>query len=557
MTVSRLRRTARAARFAHLTRLTASGSESGFAMFIALLLIMIIGGISLLVAGLVLSQSKPTQTARKEVATVNAAEAGFELALHRLRSAVDTAPTPNGILSKLPCTAASSSAVTPFTGSVGPLSGAAKNQQLTYTVGIRYYLDDPSAMGDSDLNSSAVACSAGHPAITPQYAYLQANGSALGGANATGQSTQNNRALHTTYRFRTSNLNIAGGRLWMNNTGPGNTQTTALCMDAGTGTAGTAVTVTACQNRGVRYQQSWAYRADLTLYYTSSGTPGLCLTAGTTFGTAATAQLKLQTCATKGTGTTYPYAASPSLQQRQEWSFDDNGKFEAAATGGGLNGNCISTSTYASPAAGNILYAQGCSTGGFDTMTWNPDTQVGAGPAGDATDQLVNYAEFGRCLDITGTNVNATWLIDYPCKQAPDPNNITFNQTWTYTTSATATTTLYTNTGGTNYCLTAPTTQSATVANNLVLTKACVTNQATQTWTKRGEVVGNYGASYNIVSNLGGCLSLGPGLGDTYNQQWSSIITEPCDGSLKQKWNAPANFIDSRFKGTAEDAGGQ
>ena len=50
---------------------------------------------------------------------------------------------------------------------------------------------------------------------------------------------------------------------------------------------------------------------------------------------------------------------------------------------------------------------------------------------------------------------------------------------------------------------------------------------------------------------------LGPGLGDTYNQQWSSIITETCDGSLKQKWNAPANFIDSRFKGTAEDKGGQ
>jgi Tfp pilus assembly protein PilX len=61
--------------------------QSGFAMMIALLLIVVVAGMALLVAGLVLSESKPTQTQRKTVATLNASEAGFEVALHRMRTA--------------------------------------------------------------------------------------------------------------------------------------------------------------------------------------------------------------------------------------------------------------------------------------------------------------------------------------------------------------------------------------------------------------------------------------------------------------------------------------
>ncbi len=251
--------------------------ESGFAMFIALLLILVVAGMAVLVAGLVLSQSKPTTTQRKTVATLNAAESGFEVALHQLRAATDSYG--NGELGKLPCTATSSAVGTPITGSVGPKSGAAKNQTLTYTVYVRYYDDDPSTMGTTDLNQKAIACSGGAPVSVPQYAYLQSNGSGVGGAAATG--TQGNRALHTTYRFKTSDLNIAGGRLNMN--------TTALCMDAGTNpVVGTNVTLSNCLNRGVSMgQSSWSYRADLTIYNTNTGSPGLCLTApsGSTFGT--------------------------------------------------------------------------------------------------------------------------------------------------------------------------------------------------------------------------------------------------------------------------------
>jgi Tfp pilus assembly protein PilX len=517
-------------------------SQGGFAMMIALLLIVVIAGMSLLVAGLVLSESKPTTTARKTVATLNAAEAGFEVALHRLRAATDAYG--NGELSKLPCTATSSTVGTPLNGSVGPKTGAASNQTLTYTVYVRYYDDDPSTMGTTDLNQNAIACSGGQPASVPQFAYLESNGVGVGGAQATG--TAGDRALHTTYRFKTSDLNIAGGRL--------NMDTTTLCMDAGATlpSIGAAVSLSQCANRGVTpSQSSWSYRQDLTIYMTTTGSPGLCLTAGTTFGTNSTSQLTLQTCATDGTATTYPYQASPSLQQRQEWSFDDNGKFEGAGSTGNLNGNCITANPYNAPVAGGFLYEQACDGGGFDTETWNPDAQVGAGSAGSNTQQLVNYSEFGRCLDVTDQNPSATWLIDYPCKQAPSPTNIAWNQRFTYTAN-----TLTTTTGGVTYCLTAPATLSGTPINNVTVVKAC-NGSNLQKWTETGNS-GSYATSYTIVSAAGSCLTVvQPGLGDTYHQQWGAVIAGVCDGSLVQKWNAPANFIDSRFKGTAEDQGGQ
>jgi hypothetical protein len=524
---------------AHRRRLASAGPQAGFAMFVALLLIMIIAGMSVLVAGLVISETKPVQTARKEVSAVNASEAGFEIALTQLRAATDVYG--NGDITQLPCTT-STAPGTPITGSVGPNAGAAQAASLTYRVYVRYYLTDPSSMGTSDLSSSAVSCSGGQPSQVPRYAYLQSNGIGTTGANT---SSQNNRALHTTYQFKTSTLNIAGGRLNMNGT--------SYCMDASTAPAvNTVVTISTCQNRGVLpAQSSWAYRSDLTLYLTTSGSPGLCVTSGSTFDTTATGRLTLQTCATGSS--TYPYAPSPSLQQAQEWSFDDNGKFEGADVLGGLNGNCISASPYASPVGGGALYEQLCSVGGFDTMTWNPDAQVGAGPAGSATQQLVNYYEFGRCLDVTGTNVNATNLITYPCKQAPDPSNIRWNQRWAYNTS----TKQIITTPLVNYCLQGPSTLGAVFSSNVVLTKLCDTSVATQQWTEKGDVVGDYGSSYTIVNNFGACLSLGPTLLTGYNNQWSTIIVETCDGSLKQKWNAPANFVNSRFKGTGEDQGGQ
>ena len=86
-------------------------------------------------------------------------------------------------------------------------------------------------------------------------------------------------------------------------------------MDAGTNpVVGTNVTLSNCQNRGVSMgQSSWSYRADLTIYDTNTGSPGLCLTApsGSTFGTGSGQQLTLQTCATDGTRDDVPVPGQP------------------------------------------------------------------------------------------------------------------------------------------------------------------------------------------------------------------------------------------------------
>ncbi len=496
-------------------------------MITSLLLIIIVGALSLAVAGVVLSETKPTQAARKDVGTLNAASSGFEVALHRLRAATDAAG--NGIRGQLPCTMTDRTLGTRLTGSVGPNSGS-----FTYDVYVRYYFSDPTNQTTTWLRDNTIACSGSAPVAVPQFAYLQSSGqgAAIGGASA----NQGDRNLHTTYTFRTSNYNVAGGRLQENGT--------TLCMDVGTSPAvGSPVYVKSCQPVGTQ-SQSWSYRADLTLYYTGSGSPGLCLNDGTA--TAGTA-LKLQTCLTAGSN--YPY--SPSASQAQEWSFDDNGKFEGAGSSGDINGRCIAPNS-SGPISGAQLYLQTCSGGGFDYMTWNPDPQVGAGPAGDVTQQLVNYYEFGRCLDVTDQTVSRTWLIDYPCKQAPDSSKITWNQRWLYKSDGAGYKTFVTYNGGSAsspYCLTSP------ASGNQVTTTTC-DGSARQRWTKTGEVAGDYGSSYQILNSAGQCLSLAAGQGDTYHQQFATIIVETCSGQLRQKWNAPANFIDSRLKNTVEDQGG-
>ena len=62
-------------------------SEAGVAMLLALFVIATLVTISITVAGITLSQVKPTQLDRKSVVTEDAAEGGFDAALNRIRTA--------------------------------------------------------------------------------------------------------------------------------------------------------------------------------------------------------------------------------------------------------------------------------------------------------------------------------------------------------------------------------------------------------------------------------------------------------------------------------------
>src|SRR5205085_10637476 len=117
----------------------------------ALRTILLVLSISIAVAGVTLSQVKPTQLNRKTVSTQNAAEAGFDVALNRIRNAASGTTTdsagntvPAGSRAALPCG--------PITGSV--TGGAASDTSYSVTLG--YYTNDPSTMTASQLVTNKI-----------------------------------------------------------------------------------------------------------------------------------------------------------------------------------------------------------------------------------------------------------------------------------------------------------------------------------------------------------------------------------------------------------------
>ena len=234
----------------------------------------------------------------------------------------------------------------------------------------------------------------------------------------------------------------------------------------------------------------------------------------------------------------------------QRWSFDDSAHFQGSTPGGSLNGWCLrgqSDNVAGTPVVlvhNSVDSTGSCNDGYTRRDTWRPEPKVGAGAAGAGTQQLVNYLEFGRCFDITSQNVDSAFMIAFPCKQAPNPADIAFNQRIIYNPT---TQWLYTTKSGVNYCLTA-----STATPPYVTTPACSLSNPLQRWTLIYDT-GNYSDSYTIHDANGNCLGLGkPGSSSAPLNQWSTITSEPCNGQAEQKWNAPPNLIDSAIKYTRE-----
>jgi hypothetical protein len=207
----------------------------------------------------------------------------------------------------------------------------------------------------------------------------------------------------------------------------------------------------------------------------------------------------------------------------EKWSYNDGGQFEALKLDAtSLSGLCVTAAT--PTISGGRLAITSCG------MEWRPDAAVGAGAAGAATQQLINYSQYGRCLDVTGQNVNATWMIAYPCKQDPS-RPVTWNQRFVWDSAGTRQ--LKTTTPSGLYCLTDPGT-----VGGLAVIQVCAAGRTDQIWMMNVDT-GNRTTSYTVVSAAGRCLDLGTPQGSGGVAQWSSITTDTCDGTLGQKWNAP------------------
>lgn len=494
-------------RFPILRRLAHLDREQG-SIPLFLIIAMIGVAVTALLVPTIVSQDRSTKFVTSRVQALDAAQAGIDVTLGRIRSATDSSGV--GDASVLPC---------------GPLSGAVNDAgALTYSVTIKYYAVDPLA----NPSANPMLCSSGYGTYdtatgtyTPSWAQITSTGT--DGAPVNG--TTSGRTLVTTYSFKTNNSNIPGGvvRIY-----PATTSSAPLCLDAGSATpvAGRAVVLQACSTTTPpSAQQVFVYRSDLTLQLLSSVTStylnGLCLSVPS---------------ATAGVAVTFaacqPLGSPPYTQQ---WSFDDWGAFRASLSTSKTNGtlSTLCMNAAAQTVSTGVTLATCAQNTSSSTQAWIPAPSVGAGAA--AAPQWINYYEFGRCIDVTGQDVNTTHLIDYPCKQNPWPSAVTWNQKFTTPTIAAGAThvtgQIYTTSGSTRYCLTSPGTNGG-----YVTVKVCGTTGALQSWTLyNNDNSLPYSTKFTIVDSTGRCLSLGAPVS---GEQWSAIDVEKCVGSAQQKWNA-------------------
>jgi hypothetical protein len=556
--------------------------------------------ISITVAGVTMSQVKPSQLERKTTVTESAAEAGFDIALNRIRAAN------TGVLATDPYTGQpylpGSRAALPCPTITGAVNDGSATDS-SYSVKLVYYASDPSLTG-----ATAIACSAGAPASVPSFVQITSTGSAkdISGTRVGG----GNRVLQTVYALKTNNANVAGGTI------PFYSDLT-LCFAvsdvANTVKVGDTLTVATCStSTPIDPRQLFSYTPNLELAISASnGTGPLCLQGAATVHTVPT----LQSCSQYGLPPASPYTLST-----QVWSYNDSGQFQASnATDTGLVSNtCLNLYTGATPtsvaslAAGDFVDIDTC---GAQMV---PTAKVGAGAAGSALRpfQLVNYQYFGRCIDTTNQDVQATWLIGYPCKQDPLATNLTWNQKWyTGVSGGTAgsganaayggsmpTTTVIATTSpvagcqitqtqacqfieypnGSNgasssspyYCLEAGNTASpsAPINGTIVTSQPCSTTDNYQKWTYTSNLYSSYLQQYLIqpygaaTSNLCLTMTIGstpPGLTyDTVNAganpipAYGYISLQTCNAAaspdLSQKWNAPPNVAVNQLKNTLE-----
>jgi hypothetical protein len=507
-----------------IRRVSAQPREEGMALMSALLFMILLSGLSLVLLSVILGQIGPAYFAQKGTKTVYAAQAGLQSALGTLRSAA----TVNGVgevvgdISKLPCAIE------------GNVDGA--DTSVKYTVEVRYYLLDPTGRNETWLNAQKLSCAPGAGvSVQPNYSYVVSRGSATsdpGLDDGTG-----NRAVAAVYEFKVTNENIPGGHIYDFNR--------SNCIEAIPSGAGGVVQVgdrvrfvAASSCNDTKDMQKWIYDVDYQIKLaitTADDAAGLCIT-GPTSGTA-TQDVRLQVCRTDAT------------RFNQLWSWEGSHTWwgQNNPISSGRSNWCMTKGTDLT----NGAYRLQVKSGGCTTFAPNP--AAGAGAASYGTKQVVNYTEFGRCLDVTGGVINSTYMINYPCKQDPTGtgSQLNWNHKWFYLEPADGQTSrmnqeIYVyveNQTNQKRCL-----QTPTGTSKYPVFRVC-NNSNVQKW-DRIENTGEYAGSYLFLDDQNRCLTADQN--DRHDNVWSKITVATCNGSELQKWNAPASYNSATFGGFKE-----
>ncbi|GAA2518698.1 ricin-type beta-trefoil lectin domain protein [Winogradskya humida] len=498
----------------------------------AMLLIIIGLGLSGLLAATVGSQITGTRSTIHSSEAIDAAQTGIDVALGHIRIATNSDGTGNP--AALPCG--------PFTGSVN----AATDQ--TYTVSIYYLRTQPPAGDVAWAAANRMACTSTYltGSETPVYVLLSSTGKAL-------SNDVSPRTVTATYTLHSKTReNIAGGLIHI----LGN-HTPDLCFSAPgtTPAAGAALTLQVCDSNDDK--QKFAYVSNLNLVLTASratGGTGMCLDAAPN----QNEQVVFRACAA-------------TTAERQQWSLNDRANFEGTKNGDkdrqcfhvvnpGQAGSTIVLHAVASDPSNVSQYDAACDGDYTITRSFQPDAAAGTGGAGEKTNQLVNFEQFGRCLDVSADNTSAAYMVIWPCKQSPT-GTVQWNQVWHLPAIATGQTSgtgviWLANKYGVKYCLTSP---GRTGYPTLVTCNPSATPTAALTWTRRGNtgVFGNayrIETTYNAPAGTTWCLAPTDATVDawTTGTAISKGTLAVCDGSRGQKWNADPMVLSSAITDVSE-----
>lgn len=507
---------------AALQRRRCGSSDEGSALLMTVVFTIFAGGIMLVLLSVLLSQMQAIQLAQKNTRTGYAAQAGIQATLSILRSnterrVVAGTAADYGNPSKLPQT----------------FSGTVDGGELAYSVAVTYYAEDPTNKDSNWLDHNDLEFTAGvtSPKTQPRFARIVSTGrDARSSADAA-----MNRTVTALYTFTTTNVNIPGGRI---NSSDGNS-----CLKAATAQTDSVINMVPSASCTDDTVNLWVYDVDyrLKLASTLNSSQVLCITGqewvSTPSGTNSdTVKATLQPCA----------SSNDKAFGNQLWSWEPPGSWV-----GQNKANNARTNRWLG-LNGAVLVEKTASTGVF-----NPAPSVGAGAASYNTNQIVNYSEFGRCMDVTDEQIGKAFMIVYPCKQDPTKSgaNLKWNHKWYYSEPTGAATTSDAQSisvklnNTTPYCLT-----TSGTSNTDVHFKACdpvnVGSLNSQQKFIRNGNTGNTLTSYTfqLADDRTRCLAAVPESG----YAWSHIRLVPCSGSTTQKWNAPALITGSSLGGYKE-----
>ena len=506
-------------RFRRWSRRPGERSDQG-SMPMALLVTLVGMALSAAIVPIVVNQVTGTRTVIARTNALQAAQAGIDVALGQLRAA---ATSTGGDLESLPSCDLSGLSATDPTLAINP--GNADPNNSGYRVTIVYYrlADDGAPVAQS--------CP---PSDVPVSALLTSTGGRVRDAAGAAALTQGagNRTIEATYTFKTSNENITGGAVQL-----ASPTLAPLCMDSGDNQfpdAGAIVKAQLCKAGGSS-DQRFAYTTDLNIKVVGSET------------TAAPNGMCVDVPYPRATNDIARFQPCLGLTARQQWSLNDSSAFSSTRENEvRLNDFCLSLRT---PGMADSDIVLGSCSAQSNRNIWRPQPGVGAGMSSAATNQLVNFKQFSRCLDVTNFQPGSSYMIVWFCKQAP--NGVPpWNQAW-YQSPAGTTDPLdmrirtINTSNGKGYCLKTP---GSTAADRYVTLAECdatgLITDPTLIWKVYADT-GSYASSYRIVDQNGLCMTptdLTATPPDTHSDGTAKVKLATCNNSELQKWNAPADL---------------